>query len=97
MATFFRVKNTEEFENLLKSRDIRISEAFVTTILKNLKSKKKYHHALSIECDEDESIYDITINKLDFKEALEKNLSIYEENERYEDCVKIKEALKQLK
>ena len=40
MAREFEVQNAEEFEKLIRSRDFRVYEALVSTILKNLKSKK---------------------------------------------------------
>ena len=46
MPKEFKVQNTEEFEMMLKNKDFRISEALVSTILKNLKGKKRHHHAL---------------------------------------------------
>ena len=91
MPKEFKVQNTEEFEMMLKNKDFRISEALVSTILKNLKGKKRHHHALSIiSLDE---VYDVTIDRSDFCHTLTKNLNRYEEEEKYEDCVKIKEAI----
>ena len=48
MAREFEVQNAEEFEKLIHSQDFRVYEALVSTILKNLKSKKRHHHALSV-------------------------------------------------
>ena len=93
MATEFEVDTAEEFETMLLAEDIRISEALVDTILDNLKSKKRYIHALSIICREDHAIYDITVDRKDFQHTLQKNLKSYEIEERYEDCIKIKKAL----
>tara|TARA_Y100000034_G_C6724381_1_gene320601 strand:- start:171 stop:497 length:327 start_codon:yes stop_codon:yes gene_type:complete len=93
MATEFEVDTAEEFETMLLSKDIKIAEALVDTILDNLKSKKRYIHALSIICKEDHAIYDITVDRKDFQHTLQKNLKSYENEERYEDCIKIKKAL----
>jgi len=93
MATEFEVDTAEEFETMLLSKDIRISEALVETILDNLKGKKRYVHALSIICKEDHAVYDITVDREDFQHTLKKNLKAYEIEERYEDCTKIKKAL----
>ena len=48
MAKEFQVQNADEFEQMITSKDFRISEALVSTILKNLKSTKRHHHALSV-------------------------------------------------
>ena len=97
MATEFEVETTEEFESMLQTKDIRISEALVNTILNNLKGKKRHIHALSVVCKEEDAIYDITVDRKDFSHTLETNLPTYEKEERYEECVEIKEALEYLK
>jgi predicted nucleotidyltransferase len=81
MATEFEVQNAEEFEKLIKSRDFRVYEALVSTVLKNV-----------ISTDED-AVYDITIDKQDFHHTLEESLIAYEEEEKYEKCAEIKKAM----
>ncbi len=93
MAREFEVKNADEFEELIQSQDFRVYEALVSTILKNLKSKKRHHHALSVISMEEDAVYDITIDKQDFHHTLEESLSAYEKAEKYEECAKIKEAM----
>ena len=94
MAKEFEVSTAEEFESMLQTKDIRISEALVETILNNLKGKKRYIHALSVVCREEDAIYDITVDREDFQHTLKHNLSTYIKEERYEDCAKIQKALK---
>jgi hypothetical protein len=93
MAIEFQVKNVEEFEHMIQNMDFRVSEALVTTVLKNLKGKRKYLHAFSVISEEDGDIYDITIDRQDFEKTLKEALPKYESEEKYEDCIKIKEAL----
>ena len=62
MAREFEVQNAEEFEKLIKSRDFRVYEALVSTVLKNLTSKKRHHHALSVISTDEDAVYDITID-----------------------------------
>ena len=97
MPREFEVKNAEEFEMMIKNGDFRISEALVSTILKNLKGKKRHHHALSIISLDEDAVYDVTIDRDDFCHTLTESLNKYEEEEKYEDCVKIKEAIAYLK
>jgi hypothetical protein len=40
MATEISVFDSEEFEELIQQRDLRISKALVETVLKNLKGRK---------------------------------------------------------
>ena len=93
MATEFEVQNAEEFEKLIRSRDFRVYEALVSTVLKNLKSKKRHHDALSVISTDEDAIYDITIDKQDFHHTLEESLIAYEKQEKYEKCAEIKKAM----
>ena len=97
MAAEFKVNNADEFEKMIYEKDIKITEALVKTVLKNLKSKKRHHHALSVICISEGEIYDVTIDKRDFQYTLESTLPKFENEELYEDCSKIVKALKYLK
>tara|TARA_R100001443_G_C3362750_1_gene179361 strand:- start:1058 stop:1366 length:309 start_codon:yes stop_codon:yes gene_type:complete len=93
MAIEFQVKNVEEFESMIQNMDFKISEALVSTVLKNLRGKRKYLHAFSVISEEDGDIYDITIDRQDFQKTLEKALPNYEKEEQYEECIRIQEAI----
>jgi protein-arginine kinase activator protein McsA len=69
----------------------------VSGILKNIKTKKKHVHVLSIHCIEDDAIYDITVERKHFAETLEENLPYYVREELYEDCRVIADTIKILK
>lgn len=97
MATEISVFNSEEFEKMVSQRDLRISQALVETILKNLNGRKRHLHCMSISVINEETVYDITVDRQDFIETLENNLKIYEENELYEGCAEIVKAIKFLK
>jgi|TARA_R110000803_G_scaffold36714_2_gene78895 hypothetical protein len=97
MAIEFEVDNPEEFEMMVEEGDIRISKALVETILKNLKSKKNHHHALSITCLSEGETYDVTINKHDFQHTLENTLPKFEEEQLYEKCGEMLKAITYLK
>ena len=97
MATEISVFDNEEFEEMVAKRDLRISQALVETILKNLKGRKRHIHALSILVEQEQVIYDITVDRNDFLTTLENNLSIYEKHELYEDCAEIVKGIKYLK
>lgn len=97
MATEISVFDSDEFEQMVVNRDLRISKALVETILKNLNGRKRHLHALSILVEQEQTIYDITVDRQDFVTTLEQNLSILEENEDYETCAKVMDAIKFLK
>jgi protein-arginine kinase activator protein McsA len=97
MAPEITVQNSDEFQEMVDSKDFRLSEAVVSGILKNVKSKKKHVHVLSIHCIEDDAIYDITVERKHFVETLEENLPYYVREERYEDCRVIADTINSLK
>jgi hypothetical protein len=97
MATEINVFDSDEFEQLVANRDLRISKALVETILKNLNGRKRHVHALSVLIEQEQTIYDITVDRKEFVVTLEQNLTIFEENEEYETCAEIVKAIKFLK
>ena len=97
MATEISVFDSDEFEQLVANRDLRISKALVETILKNLNGRKRHLHVLSVLVEQEQAIYDITVDRQDFVVTLEQNLFILEENEDYETCAKVMDAIKFLK
>jgi hypothetical protein len=97
MALELDVSNSEEFEELVKMRDFRISKALVDTVLNNLNGKKRHYHALTVNVEEEMVAYDITIDRDEFGTILQNNLKSFEINEEYEVCSKIVKALSSLK
>jgi len=97
MAKEISVFNSEEFERLVSEKDIRISNALVDTILKNLKGRKRHIHALSILVENEQMVYDITVDRNEFIPTLEMSLPVYEQAEEYERCAEIFKAIQSLK
>jgi hypothetical protein len=97
MVAEITVNNTEEFQELVDNKDIRISKAIVGGILENINNKKKHVHVLSVTCLEEGEIYDITVERKHFVETLEENLPYYIREELYEDCQRIVETVNKLK
>ena len=91
------VKNSEELMLLMDKGDYKISKSLVENILINLKTKKKRIHVISVFCEEYNEIYDLTLERNNFLNTLEKNLEMFERHENYEGCAKILEAISQLK
>lgn len=93
----FTVVDSEEFQEMVDEKDFRIAEAIVEGILNNLNGTKKFVHLFSVTCTEENSIYDITIERRHFAETLEENIVHYVREERYEDCQKIADTISTLK
>jgi 5-enolpyruvylshikimate-3-phosphate synthase len=97
MAHSITVQTQEDFEALMQENNFEISSAIVKSILANIKGRKKHVHILEINVLEEQTVYDITINRIDMLESLEKNLKIQEANEAYEVCGEIVKAIEFLK
>ena len=97
MVAEITVNNTDEFQELVDNKDIRIDKAIVDGILENMNNKKKHVHVLSVTCLEEGEIYDITVERRHFAETLEENLPYYIREELYEDCQRIVETIGKLK
>jgi len=97
MVKRIKVKNVEEFEDMLQEQDLKISKAIIEVALKNLKGKKRFIPILEVHVEEDESIFDITLDRQNMLSTLRQNLEIHERNEDYEGCARIAKAIQELK
>ena len=97
MAIEFTLNNSEEFQEMVERRDFSISKAVVETILNNLNTRKQHVHVITVICLDEGNEYDITLERKYFADTLQENLKYYVENEQYESCTKIVEAINYLK
>jgi hypothetical protein len=91
--TEFKVDNMGQFQDMVTSKDINISKAIVNAIIGNLKTRKKFIHMLSIKCMDENTTFDITLERSHFADTLKENLKYFEEGEWYEECSKINKAI----
>jgi hypothetical protein len=92
----FKVETLKEFQKLVDNKHFSISQAIVNSILNNLKTRKKNIHVLSVNCLEENTIFDITLEKDYFSKTLKENLPYFIEHEMYEQCIDINNAIKTL-
>jgi len=97
MAYSVNVKNYQEFEDLIYGKDFNISKSIVDIILNNMDTKKRFIHVLEIMVEDEDKIVDLTVDRKDFIDTLEKNLEIHVYHEEYERCVEIQNAIQKLK
>jgi hypothetical protein len=90
------VRSLNDFHELVEKKYFGISEAIVQSILGNLKTRKKNIHVLSVKCIEEATVFDITLEKVNFKETLKENLKYFEQREMYEECGQIHKAIEVL-
>ena len=92
----FTVHTMDEFQTMINQKNFSISEAIVNSILKNIKTRKKHIHVLSVKCTAENTVFDITLEKNNFIETLKENLVFYEKREMYEKCAEIQKAIPEL-
>jgi hypothetical protein len=92
----FKVNTLEEFQDMVDQKHFSISEAIVNAILSNKKTRKKNVHVLSVKCVEENTIFDITLERANFIDTLKENLKYFEERELYEECKKIHDGIQSL-
>jgi hypothetical protein len=90
------VRSIDDFHELVDNKNFSISQAIVSSILSNLKTRKKNVHILSVKCLEENTVFDITLDKDSFSETLKENLKYFEDREMYESCIEISKAIKTL-
>jgi hypothetical protein len=89
------IHSREDLE-LMLYQNYEVSSLIVNSILKNLKNKKKKFKLIEINIMNEDSIYDIIIDRSNILDSLEKNLKIHEKHEDYESCSKILKAIQYL-
>lgn len=74
-----------------------ISQQIVETVLNNLDTRKKQIPIFEIEVDSEGATYTLSIQTEEFMQTLKTNLIHFENEEAYEGCQKIIEAINYLK
>ena len=96
MAYSIFIKDEEELENRIKSKDKNLSIEIVKVILDNLDTEKRFINILEIHLENSGLIIDITADRKNFAYTLEKNLDTLIFHEEYEICSQVKNALEYL-
>ena len=91
------VDNYDEFLNLAQNQKFTVSQQIVETVLNNLDTKRKQLPIFEIEVEGEGATYTLSIQTEEFIETLKANLIHFENEEAYEGCQKIIEAINYLK
>jgi hypothetical protein len=89
--------DSSKIESILSNGDYDLSCLVVDVALENLKTKRKVIPVVSIYSQDEDLIYDLTLDREDIEETLTQNLSIMERFEDYERCQKIVDGIKSIK
>ena len=93
----YKVENYDEFLELTKTQKFTISQQIVETVLNNIDTKKKELPVFEIEVESEGVSYTLSIQTKEFIDTLSTNLIHFENEEAYEGCQKIIEAINYLK
>ena len=92
-----KVDNYDEFLEMTRNERFTIAESIVEAVLSNLKTSRKEIPIFEIEVYNEDLTYTLSVQKEEFLDILEKNLIHFENEEAYEGCQKIVEAINFLK
>jgi len=92
-----KVNNYDEFLAMTKTQQFTISQQIVETVLNNIDTKRKELPIFEIEVESEGVSYTLSIQTEEFIDTLKTNLIHFENEEAYEGCQKIIEAINYLK
>ena len=91
------VDNYDEFLEMALNQKFTIAQTIVEIILTNLQTRKKQIPVFEIEVDSEGATYTLSVQRDEFLSILQTNLIHFENEEAYEGCQKIIEAINYLK
>ena len=91
------VDNYDDFLEMTKNQKFTISQQIVETVLNNIDTRKKEIPIYEIEVESEGATYTLSIQTEEFIQTLKTNLIHFENEEAYEGCQKILEAINYLK
>jgi len=91
------VDNYDEFLEMALNQKFTIAQTIVETVLNNLKTRKKKIPVFEIEVEGEAATYTLSIQREEFLSILKTNLIHFENEEAYEGCQQIIEAINYLK
>jgi len=91
------VEKYNDFLEMAKNQKFTISQQIVEAVLNNIDTRKKQLPIFEIEVEGDGNTYTLSIQTEEFIQTLKTNLIHFENEEAYEGCQKILEAINYLK
>ena len=96
MTTQLVFDSAQQFEELVAAQDYELATSFVESMLNNINSNEKVVSIIEAFFEEEDTIYDFEIEKVNFIPNFKEFLTIYEREEDYEGCLIISNAIKTL-
>jgi hypothetical protein len=88
-------ENEFDFFKSMEYREFSIIEKIVNSILKSIERKKKRVDALEVFFQDGSSLI-LTIEKENYKECLENCIDDFAKQDKFEECIQIKEVIESL-
>jgi len=96
MTTQLVFDSAQQFEELIAAQDYELATSFVESMLNNINADEKVVPIIEAFFEEEDTIYDFEIEKVNFVSNFKEFLTIYEREEDYEGCLVISNAIKTL-
>jgi hypothetical protein len=96
MTTQLVFDRAQQFEELVESQDYDLATSFVESMLNNIDADEEVVSIIEAFFEEEDTIDDFEIEKVNFVSNFKEFLTIYEREEDYEGCLVISNAIKTL-
>jgi|TARA_R110002051_G_scaffold172946_1_gene243176 hypothetical protein len=94
---YIKVSTYQDFLDLTQNEKFYIAQTIVKSILDNISTHRKSVPIFEVDVEDENEIYTLSMECSEFQNVLERNLKHYEQEEQFEDCIKIKKAITYLK
>lgn len=91
------IPDVDTFDDMLDEGSYELATALVDGILSQLPMSGSRMKIVEVYVEEEDDIYDLSIDKTDIIETLQDNLVWYEREENYEGCATIVKAIETLR
>ena len=91
------IPDADTFDQMLEDGSYELANAIVDGIITQLPCDKYPLHIVEVFVEEEDSIYDLSVDKNDVIETLQENLRWYEQEENYEGCATIVKTIETLR
>lgn len=97
MVSRLVIPDADTFDEMLDDGSYELASSIVNGILTQLPSDAESLHVVEVYVEEEDSIYDLSVEQDDIIETLQENLQWYEKEENYEGCATIVKAIETLR
>lgn len=94
---YIKVSTYQDFLDLTQNKKFYIAKTIVDSILDNISTNRNSVPIFEVNVEDEGEIYTLSMERSEFQSVLERNLKHYEQEEQFEDCIKIKNAINYLK